>query len=168
MSESKASERNVDLFFQIADILDFMPQQYDQETWGEFAPTSADAAKFIEMVGKDVTDDPVEDFGTEDARWLKVEGCNTRMCVAGWAANLSGFHPVLNAYNREFNWAYVSKNPNSEEGDHVEDVARDLLGITSEEARVLFGGSAEWDSDDLRQFGKGARLSHDGSRVVHG
>ena len=51
MTGTTIDERNGALFYQIADILEFMPQAYDQETWGTFnedALVEADFAAFAE------------------------------------------------------------------------------------------------------------------------
>jgi len=51
MTGTTIDERNGALFYQIADILEFMPQAYDQETWGTFNEDTlveADFAAFAE------------------------------------------------------------------------------------------------------------------------
>ena len=159
---SKACDRDTDLFFEIADVLQFTPEQYSQVSWGEFAPTVGQQQDMIESLAADGVQafDARSYRGDEDIRWLTVQDCGTVMCVAGHAANLRGWFPTLAYEGRELNWASVSQ----EEGDHedigsdVSRVARDLLGITDEEADILFSGSGAWEPDDLRAMGKGADI----------
>jgi hypothetical protein len=40
----------------------------------------------------------------------------------------------------------------------VGEVAAELLGVTDEEAELLFHGDAEWTAFDLREFGRGESI----------
>jgi hypothetical protein len=162
---SAVEERNSDLFFEIADVLDFYPHLYSQRTYGEFLlpdgicpPTS---------LGSSV----VPDLGL-----VGVRGCATTACVAGWAAALSGWHPTTNTTfdgkTTLLDWAEVAPMPltpwNHHSAESVYGLARVLLGITDAEAEELFSGmpsgcSGEhrWTADDLRAIGKGRSVFAD-------
>lgn len=155
--ESGVKDRNTDLFFQVADVLDLTPELYRQNTWGEFNITEDKALDYdpitawVTLFGED------EDVPNGlDVRWLKVKECKTTMCVAGHAANLSGWYPVLQ--EDELDWSFVSEVKDSPHGIDIGDVAGELLGITGDEATALFDGIAEWTGDDLRLMGKGESI----------
>ena len=38
------------------------------------------------------------------------------------------------------------------------EVGAELLGISEQEADILFHGDMEWDANDLREFGKGRSI----------
>ena len=80
---STVEERNTDLFFEIADVLDFYPHLYNQRTYGEF-------------LIPDGTGHPLSQGSTvvPDLSLVEVRGCATTACLAGWAAALSGWHPT--------------------------------------------------------------------------
>lgn len=151
---SHPRERDQDLFFQIADILDFRPDEYDQNTWGEFQPNELADAKMKEMLGEEVWLRADE----HDALWLDVKECTTALCVAGHAAALNEYFPTINRAKDELDWGKVSKEMYCVLGRSVDLVARELLGITMNEAEVLFSGDASWTGDSLRNFGKGADI----------
>jgi len=155
-SESMAKDRNKELFYEIADIIDFQPNTYNQGSWGEYAPDAAAYVAWSKLYG-DVRSD-----GHEDARWAKVAECGTAMCVAGHAAHLSDFYPILTTDTQtnesSYTWHEVSGLPNQPEGQPINRVARGLLGITEEEADTLFDGSLTWSGKDLRAFGGGASI----------
>ena len=169
LNESTVEERNTDLFNEIADVLDFTPEQYDQTSWGRFAPDADARDTWREQFPVTETSSPYERFGTgigdtEDIRWLEVKECGTAMCVAGHAANLSGWHPVMiNVSDEEgvteLSWSSVSETPFSVKGTGIEPVAIEALGITEDEADILFGSTKVWSGDDLRKFGKGERIT---------
>ena len=157
---STVEQRNSDLFFEIADVLDFYPYLYDQQTWGEF----------------DSHGEPVQvPSGEEqDAMLVGVKGCSTTTCLAGWAAALSGWHPTVwtNGDTTLLDWEVVAPVPLIP-SDHyltevVYDIARALLGITDSEAKELFSGTpagcsgaVRWTADDLRAIGKGRSVFTD-------
>ena len=78
---STVEQRNSDLFFEIADVLDFYPHLYDQQTWGGF-----------DSHGESVQLPSGEE---RDVMLVGVKGCSTTTCLAGWAAALSGWHPTV-------------------------------------------------------------------------
>jgi hypothetical protein len=158
--ESMAKDRDGELFNLIADVLDFKPELYNQESWGHFVPDAAAHVAWLQMYeGVEPADDG------EDARWAKVKECGTAMCVAGHAASLSGWHPILttNTITNEssYTWNIVNMFPDQGHGSEIRQVAQQLLGVTDEEAEALFDGNATWDGKDLRAFGRGDRILAD-------
>jgi hypothetical protein len=155
--ESMAKDRDGELFDLIADVIDFKPELYNQESWGHFVPDTAAHVAWLQMYeGVEPADDG------EDARWAKVKECGTAMCVAGHAASLCGWHPVLttNRITNEssYTWNVVNMFPDQGHGSEIRQVAQQLLGVTEEEAEVLFNGNATWSGKDLRAFGRGDRI----------
>ena len=158
--DSTVEQRNSDLFFEIADVLDFYPHLYNQQTWGGF-----------DSHGETVQLPSGEEH---DLILVGVEGCSTTACLAGWAAALSGWHPTVctDSDTTLLDWQVVAPVPLIP-SDHystemVYDVARALLGITDSEAEELFssipaGCSDEnrWTADDLRAIGKGRSVFTD-------
>ena len=157
---STVEQRNSDLFFEIADVLDFYPHLYNQQTWGGF-----------DSHGESIQLPSGEEH---DLMLIGVKGCNTTACLAGWAAALSGWHPTVwtNGDTTTLHWDVVA--PTSLiPSDHystemVSDVARALLGITDWEAKELFSGTPSgcseehrWTADDLRAIGKGRSVFTD-------
>ena len=167
--ETTIEHRNSLLFFQIAEVLEFKPEQYNQATWGRFVIEHDDTVKMHAIVKEGAL--PNEN----DSRWKEVE-CGTTLCVAGHAANLSGYHPgALKRTNHstgeeyyELNWTYVFDTPhahlqgNNTEANEASVVARRELGITHREASWLFDSTHVWTAQDLRRFGLGESiLAHD-------
>ena len=161
MSEhSEYEDRNTDLFFDIADVLEFFPEQYDQRTWGDFTPGEADYVNFEKQFGYDTKDS----YGGEDTNWIHAdEGCGSALCVAGHAAALRGWFPT--SYSNSVAWTQVSKEKGqtstADGSREISDVAQELLGINHSEARHLFDSDHVWTADDLRKFGKGERILRD-------
>ena len=167
-------KRNKELFYEIADIIDFKPDLYAQAVWGVFIPTEGNRYAFEEkyhLFPSNAYNAPGSD---DDGRWQEL-GCKTAMCVAGWACSLSGYNAsvrmVTVAENGEsvtrprFDWAEVTKlkrwknRYSMRDTTHdVKEVARKLLGVTYEESNVLFHGDVEWTGADLRAFGKGESI----------
>jgi len=158
--DSTVEQRNSDLFFEIADVLDFYPHLYNQQTWGGF-----------DSHGKTVHLPSGEEH---DLILVGVEGCSTTACLAGWAAALSGWHPTVctDSDTTLLDWQVVAPVPLIP-SDHystemVYDIARALLGITDSEAEELFSstpagcsGAVRWTADDLRAIGKGRSVFTD-------
>ena len=153
---STVEQRNSDLFFEIADVLDFYPHLYNQQTWGGF-----------DSQGESVQLPSGEEL---DVMLVGVKGCSTTACLAGWAAALSGWHPTVwtNGDTTTLHWDVVA--PTSlVPSDHYStemayDIARALLGITDSEAKELFIGCSDnhrWTADDLRAIGKGRSVFTD-------
>ena len=158
--DSTVEQRNSDLFFEIADVLDFYPHLYNQQTWGGF-----------DSHGETVHLPSGEEH---DLILVGVEGCSTTACLAGWAAALSGWHPTVwtDSDTTLLDWEVVAPVPLIP-SDHyltemVDDIARALLGITDSEAKELFSGTpagcsgaVRWTADDLRAIGKGRSVFTD-------
>ena len=158
--DSTVEQRNSDLFFEIADVLDFYPHLYNQQTWGGF-----------DSHGETVQLPSGEEH---DLILVGVEGCSTIACLAGWAAALSGWHPTVwtDGDTTLLDWQVVAPVPLIP-SDHystemVYDIARALLGITDSEAKELFSGTpagcsgaVRWTADDLRAIGKGRSVFTD-------
>ena len=145
--------RNKTLFFEIADVMEFTPWNYDQQTWGRFRP-GAKAMEAFERLWGYQTDD------TEDYGWTKVEECGTALCLAGHAALLTGWFPTKAAPyegREQASWVSVAKEPYQSyvAGENVSDVAQEALGIGDDEAQFLFAGGQKWTADDIRAFGRG-------------
>ena len=175
-------KRNKELFFEIADIIDFKPELYDQAVWGNFAPTETDAYAFKEkyhLIPSRGYNAPGND---DDCRWEEL-GCKTVMCVAGWAASLSGYnasvrfvtveeHGVMVTHPK-FDWGEVTKlkrwknrHPTRDTTKDVKVVARKLLGVTHDESDILFHGDVTWTGDDLRAFGKGEDIEDVNNQIT--
>ena len=160
---STVEERNTEVFFMIADVLDFHPQLYDQQTFG-WITTSDNRA---------TPDDDGNITGANDIFLLNVESCRTSACVAGWAAILDGWHPTLSWDGAEvtLNYHQVAREPwapaTSDEARQVTGVAQEILGITDAEADSLFdavpAGALDkaWTGDELRAIGKGRSVFSD-------
>ena len=158
--DSTVEQRNSDLFFEIADVLDFYPHLYNQQTWGGF-----------DSHGETVQLPSGEEH---DLILVGVEGCSTTACLAGWAAALSGWHPTVwtDSDTTLLDWQVVAPVPLIP-SDHystemVYDIARALLGITDSEAKELFSSTPvgcsdghRWTADDLRGIGKGRSVFTD-------
>ena len=163
-THSTYEDRNTDLFFDIADVLEFFPERYDQRTWGDFTPGEADYVRFQEQFGYDTK----EKYGDEDVNWIHADvGCGSALCVAGHAAAMRGWLPTVyaNSSGSTVSWSSVSKEKGQDSSANgsreVSDVAQQLLGINSREARHLFDSDSVWTADDLRKFGKGERILSD-------
>jgi len=152
-------KRNKALFDQIADVLDTKfradgGHRYNQGTWGEFLPNAEQEQAAFDQFQ--------ENLDNTDPRWRKLKAakeCETSLCVAGHAAALSGYNPVLTR-NDELDWAQVSKRLDAphDEGQPVAEVAAQLLGLTEEEAEFLFEASNVSTADDLRAYGRGKEI----------
>ena len=152
-------KRNKALFDQIADVLEtkFRPNgghRYNQGTWGEFMPNEEQEQAAFDQFQ--------EMLDNTDPRWRKLKAakeCETSLCVAGHAAALSGYNPVLTGAD-ELDWACVSKKLDAphNEGQNVAEVAAKLLGLTEEEADILFEASNVSTANDLRAYGRGKEI----------
>jgi len=161
MNETTVEQRNTKLFNEIAEVMDLKPWSFDQATWGHFNIHDYNLyEKLMEVHG--LSRDDASQIGETDVLWMDVKECGTSMCVAGHAANLTGWHPTMNRAQTEYEWHDVSKEKGvlrTADGVlSVEEVAANELGINEEEAQLLFDGSAEWTSDIMREFGKGESI----------
>ena len=168
--------RNTNLLHDIADVMEFWPERYNQCSWGEFVPDVAASARFVESHGRE----PMGSMnGADDYGWIHADvGCGTAMCVAGHAVALSGWFPTIfprtNGYE-EVRWSSVSETPNSYYPSHrnpadvvVRDVAlvaQELLGLNEVEAEILFRSTNEWTVQEMRAFAAGANIGDRGDDV---
>lgn len=146
--------RNTKLFNLIAKVLEIKPHRYNQGTWGEFQPTKQQEKEAYKMFDMNLAN--------EDPRWRQIgeeKECETSLCVAGHAAALSGYNPIL-TYGGDLDWGQVSKifDAPHEKGEPVQHVAARLLGITEEEADVLFEASNVVTPKLLRAYGRGKEI----------
>ena len=161
---STVEERNSDLFFEIADVLDFYPHLYNQRTFGKFLLPDGIGPRSPALKG------------VPRLELVNIEGCATAACVAGWAAALSGWHPTTLTVDAGKTtllcWNPVAPVPLTPNEHHsaksVYLLARVLLGITDLEAKELFSGMPSgcsddhrWTADDLRAIGKGRSVFTD-------
>ena len=153
-------KRNTKLFNDIADVLEFSPKLYNQNTWGGFRLRGTRGAwlKRQRNAWTAFFGDKVTPGGIHDSRWLQVQGCDTQMCIAGHAASLNGYHPVVTAY-QTLAWGKVNPTPMQTGSDsnteEVTVVAQRLLGLTTTEADLLFHSNSKITSEDLRAYGRG-------------
>ena len=171
-------KRNKELFFEIADIMDFEPHKYNQGTWGAYYPTPDNEMAFQQKYHIYPRKGYLAPGADDDGRWEALE-CGTKMCVAGWACQLKGYLPSVNMVTVEengktiqrpkFDWNQVTKlkrwknRHTSRHTTHdVAEVARGLLGISEDESDILFHGDYEWTGNDLRAFGKGESITDEG------
>jgi len=160
------SEVNAELFRAIADVIEEDPNRYNQQNWGH------EPAGLLKFGFNSNWDDAIKD----------VETCGTSFCIAGHAAALSGYVPLIKqnavnvdpvmhltpdetalhaageqAYILRPDWYRVKPKNQPDAGwARTPAVARDLLGLTPEDADILFDESWEpetadfWDSDEVR------------------
>ena len=137
--------RNKELFYKIADVIENDYGVYNQSLWGDHVYTSC-------------ANNP-EDIEATTVRVME-QSCGTSHCIAGHAAVLSGYTPVVNkclipetgmreaGMVVEINWEELI-SPKGVSGHHPSDVGRDVLGLTIEEADLLF---SEWWRPDGFDF----------------
>lgn len=66
--------------------------------------------------------------------WGSQTECGTKHCIAGWACVLSGVQlSWYYAYDDDVSYTFMTKD-----GAHISTVARDLLGLSSDQAEKLF------------------------------
>tara|TARA_R110002110_G_scaffold217627_1_gene431556 strand:+ start:292 stop:819 length:528 start_codon:yes stop_codon:yes gene_type:complete len=158
-----AEERNTLLFLEIADVLEFRPEEYNQRTWGEFTPDFYNGGaddKFKVQFGYDV------EGNAEDYNWIYAdEECGSALCIAGHAAAFSGWFPTITRSHTdhpEVSWTVVhtAQHQKSSEPGHkyASDAAREALGINDAEAAWMFDSERNWTPDDLRRFAAGVNI----------
>ena len=155
-NETDAENRNWFLFLEIANVMEFQPDLYDQQTWGKYTPDNGQMEEFQALFG-------YVPYDEQDYNWTKVEDCGTALCLAGHAAMLTGWFPTRGAtYNERptVSWASVCRQPGQDyvHGENVAEVAEEALGISPEEASHLFSGGANWKPDEIRAFGRGEQI----------
>ncbi len=167
-TNTTAEERNTVLFLEIADVLEFSPERYNQRTWGEFTPD------WFHGDGE-ATDTFEAQFGydpegnTEDYNWIYAdEGCGSALCIAGHAAAFSGWFPTITGTHRdhpEVSWTVVHRKPHQQSAEpghkYTSDAGREALGINDAEAAWMFDSERNWTPDDLRRFATGVNILPD-------
>tara|TARA_R110002020_G_scaffold56118_2_gene155487 strand:+ start:662 stop:1198 length:537 start_codon:yes stop_codon:yes gene_type:complete len=154
--ETTIDDRNNDLFFTLADIVDFDKESYCQNSWGHYRPTEQQKELMAVLFPQ------TDRIPSDDVRWAHV-GCDTHACIAGHAARLSGYHPSYTLNEKGVhvsNWTFVCEQPGHprRHGQRIQHVSAKLLGISLDEAHYLFYSDNEWTADDLRSFGKGETI----------
>jgi len=162
--------RNARLLNEIADVMEFWPERYEQATWGRLMPDEAAIARFEENLGRAPRVENYEfdtrPWWSEDAGFIRADvGCGTVMCVAGHACALSGWFPTI--YERSggdaVRWSAVSRVKDTVAYGtgvtrDVAVVAQEELGLTDEEAEILFKSHNEWTVKQMRAFADGADI----------
>lgn len=158
--------RNRDLFYKIADRIERQPDDYDQAKWGE-------DNSLVVATRLDPSDPAIHELVADT-----INECGTSHCIAGHAADLEGWVPSMyvNSVGIHGSWDRVvapGHDPIDRDGTSIFGVARDLLGLTDDEASILFSEywmAEGWEpemSDDqyiplvakaLRSFGDGASI----------
>ncbi len=164
-TNTTAEERNTVLFLEIADVLEFSPERYNQRTWGEFTPDwfhgDGEATETFEaQFGYD------PEGNTEDYNWIYAdEGCGSALCIAGHAAAFSGWFPTITGTHRdhpEVSWTVVHRKPHQQSAEpghkYTSDAGREALGINDAEAAWMFDSERNWTPDDLRRFATGVNI----------
>ena len=96
------ARKEQDLFNNLADILDFQPELYAQDSWG----TTLTLERFKDSDG--VEEDVLHIYNEEvnEGGSFAIGGnikdmseCGTTCCVAGWTVLLNGWHPTVTEFN---------------------------------------------------------------------
>lgn len=166
-NEIDAKGRNRFLFFEIANVMEFQPEQFNQGTWGTYVPDWYSEENIRETFA-DVNGYRPE--ATDDYNWSKVEECGTAMCIAGHAAAMTGWFPTIDTSTScdgqnhpRVSWSSVSRRKHDSYlyARNVSDVAEEALGLHPAEASRLFAGGATWTPDQIRGFGRGEPIMPD-------
>lgn len=92
----------------------------------------------------------------DQSLWYATTDCGSYACYAGHALILAGWQPYMPDYQGLPTRSSDRFLPPEFEGDaaanavYVEDAARKILGITAEQATILFHG--ELDGDTMRRY----------------
>lgn len=114
--------RNIELLTKIRDLIVAKPKKLEMGNWGEIKRKKLDLKE------------------GDEARI----SCGTTHCIAGWAAQLSGDKFIVSIDNldedEDGNATFYPDRVATATGQElsVHDRARDLLGLTGEEAEYLF------------------------------
>ncbi len=92
-----------DLFNQVADVIDFTPEVFDQTLWGStltlemFKDSNGVEENAVHYYHEDEDDIKfTADLGDTSMKSLE---CGTSCCVAGWVALFNGWHPTITEFN---------------------------------------------------------------------
>lgn len=91
-----------------------------------------------------VRNDPTAPFQWDQGNWRRTmeRECGTALCFAGWAAQLdsadwaTGYGPA---------WINTPTPDSPRHITHISDYAQDLLGLSAEEADILFAGDNTYE-----------------------
>jgi hypothetical protein len=159
-----------DLFNQIADVLDFEPELFNQEQWG----TQLTLEKFRDSNGvEDDVSHVYRDYGDTGVEIVegdpasKLSECGTSCCVAGWAVLHEGWHPTVTHYGDGFSETYEARL-SREEGNNGY-----LLNATHKIFELEYGFVADrpgvlnegWGWDQASEWENGVLVLKDGTRV---
>lgn len=123
---------NVKLLREVLQYIETHPQKWNQQAWFK--------------VGQRSNGEPI--FNKVTLQFEEVNSCNTSMCFAGHAALMSGFDaPPKNDY---LMWRGWGPGLRKAETMDVDEYAREVLGLTFEQADVLFQG--ENTLEDLKEI----------------
>ena len=96
------ARKEQDLFNNLADIIDFQPELFNQEQWG--TQLTLERFKDSDGVEENVVHIYDEDAGEMDSFEIggsleNMSACGTACCVAGWTVLLNGWHPTVTEFN---------------------------------------------------------------------
>lgn len=115
---------NNDRLQEVLDHIENNPQTWQQDVW---------------FINRDGTE---ENFSIEVE---EINSCGSAFCFAGHAALKGGFtRPPANNYD-----SWFSRNEETGRVTYVDEFARDWLGVTNDQADILFSSSNTMD--DLRE-----------------
>lgn len=123
-------KRNIELLTQIRNLVVSEPEKLDMSSWSEIS--AEDLGRFLD----------------KDER-VKVD-CGTTQCVAGWALQLNGYKFLIDG-SRSEDGAYYATECVARNGRvcDIEDRAREMLGLTHDEAGLLFLNTSDEDVVDV-------------------
>lgn len=146
------TERNTALFDEIAATIERIPWAYSQGDWCAILTDDQRAREWDERWSHEVAD-------IAGKAEIEELDCGTRMCIAGWAADLTGWHysAFLTAGDQ------TGRMYKGDRSESIENIAREALGLTHDEATKLFaaGWGPKGDAsvpDALRAIGRGAPI----------
>lgn len=143
--------RNEELFYKIAAAIEERPMAWNQNAWVAYLnPETGESRSEVRVEQLD-------------------EWCETSYCIAGWAMHLTSDKPL--EFLQNDGWGEEETIDIDWKGD-IFDKARNLLGLSDEEAHLLFlGGFHQSDrlmprhpetvaevADALRAIGRGETL----------
>ncbi|MBO0676907.1 hypothetical protein JRC04_05480 [Mycolicibacterium sp. S2-37] len=115
------TERNIAALIAVRSLIKNSPDKHDQKQWVNIVPD------LVKIDGE-----------------LKYATCGTSACVAGWAAAINGAKYLITPFT-DFDEDDKVYRPNmviDKKGQQhcIEDYAQEVLGLTNEEAELLFDG----------------------------
>lgn len=116
----KEEKLNVKLLLEIMDFIKAHPTTWSQEDWFRVVDRKTGNTKYV----------------SEFSKVEEINSCGTSFCFAGHVALHEGFPaPPINTND---SWTRIVDDPEIEYPEHVEDFARDRLGLTYRQANALF------------------------------